>query len=113
MYDIARENNEKTFVRNVTNEIMFVGAIYKKPDLFVEYGHNIRSKYDFIDEGTKFFYDLAEVIYKTRSQEFNRSVVTTFVSEDTERMSLYKKYGGWNTLESWIKLAEIKNFKNI
>ena len=112
MYDIARENNEKTFIRNVTNEIMFVGAIYKKPDLFVEYGHNIRSKYDFIDEGTKFFYDLAEVIYKTRSQEFNRSVVTTFVSEDTERMSLYKKYGGWNTLESWIKLAEIKNFKN-
>ena len=112
MKGIEKENVEKNCVRNVTNEIMFVGAIYKKPDLFVEYGHNIRSKYDFIDEGTKFFYDIAEIIYKTRSQEFNRSVITTFVSEDTDKLSLYKKYGGWKIIESWMNLAEVKNFKN-
>ena len=38
-------------VSNITNEILFVGSIFKKPDLFIEYGHNIRSKYDFHDEG--------------------------------------------------------------
>ena len=49
-------------VSNITNEILFVGSIFKKPDLFIEYGHNIRSKYDFYDEATKFFYDNAEIL---------------------------------------------------
>ena len=51
-------------ISNITNEILFVGSIFKKPDLFIEYGHNVRSKYDFYDEATKFFYDNAEIRQK-------------------------------------------------
>lgn len=97
-------------VQNITNEILLVGSIYKKPELFVENGHNIRSKYDFYDEATKFFYDNAEIMYQKRSQEFNRSTVSTYMAEDTERLSLYKKYGGWKTLSNWMDLAVTENF---
>ncbi len=90
---------------------MFVGSIYKKPDLFIEHGHNIRSKYDFYDEATKFFYDNAEILYQTRAQVFNRTVVSTYMAEDQERLSLYKKYGGWKTIEDWMNLAVLNNFQ--
>lgn len=42
-------------ISNIPNEILFVGAIYKHPDYLVEYGHYVKSKYDFADEATKFF----------------------------------------------------------
>ena len=97
-------------VSNITNEILVVGSVYKSPDLFIENGHNIRSKYDFHDESTKFFYDNAEIIYQTRSQKFNRSIISTYMAEDEERLSLYKKYGGWKLIESWMSLAVPENF---
>jgi len=99
-------------VANIQNEMLIVGAIYKHPDLLVEYSQYIKSKYDFYDEVTRFFYDNAEIIYKKRSQTFNKATITTFMTEDNNRLSLYKKYGGWNTIESWNKLAIIDDFKN-
>lgn len=99
-------------VSNITNEILFVGSIYKKPDLFIENGHNVRSKYDFYDEATKFFYDNAEIMFQKRAQSFNKSVISTYMAEDKERLSLYKKYGGWKTINEWMGLAEIENFQN-
>ena len=89
-----------------------MGSIYKKPDLFIEHGHNIRSKYDFYDEATKFFYDNAEILYQTRTQTFNRSVISTYMAEDPDRLTLYKKYGGWKTIEEWTKLAITDNFQS-
>lgn len=91
---------------------MLVGSIYKDPNLFVEHGHNIRSKYDFYDEATKFFYDNAEILYRKRSQSFNRSVINTYMAEDTDRLLLYKKYGGWKTIESWMGLSITDNFQS-
>ena len=99
-------------VANIQNEMLIVGAIYKHPDLLVEYSQYIKSKYDFYDEVTRFFYDNAEIIYKKRSQTFNKATITTFMTEDNDRLSLYKKYGGWNTIESWNKLAIVDDFKN-
>lgn len=99
-------------IANVQNEILMVGAIYKNPDLLVEYSQYIKSKYDFHDEVTKFFYDNAEIIYKKRSQIFNKATITTFMTEDAERLASYKKYGGWSLIESWEKLAIVDNFKN-
>lgn len=80
--------------------------------MFIEHGHNIRSKYDFYDEATRFFYDNAEIMYQTRTQSFNRSVISTYMAEDSDRLTLYKKYGGWKTIEDWIKLAVIDNFES-
>ena len=46
-------------------EILLVGSFYKNPDLYIEWGQYIRSKYDFYDEATKFFYECFELMYKT------------------------------------------------
>lgn len=99
-------------VNNVTNEILFVGAVYKNPELLVDYIQLVKSKYDFYDEATRFFYDNAEIIYQTRSQEFKNTTITTYMSEDKERLALFKKYGGNKTLEEWKKLAQLENQKN-
>ena len=50
-------------------------------------------------------------MYQTRTQVFNRSVISTYMAEDQERLSLYKKYGGWKTLEDWMNLAVVDNFQ--
>ena len=42
---------------NVQAEILFVGSIAKNLDLIVNYSTFMRSKYDFSDPATKFFYD--------------------------------------------------------
>lgn len=99
-------------VNNVTNEILFVGAVYKNPELLVDYIQLVKSKYDFYDEATRFFYDSAEIIYQTRSQEFKNTTITTYMSEDKERLALFKKYGGNKTIEEWKKLAQLENQKN-
>lgn len=98
-------------IANVPTEVLFVGCIYKQPELLIDYGQYIRSKYDFSDEVTRFFYDSAEIIYKTRSQTFNKTVISTYFSEEPGRLLAYKKYGGWKTIESWIKLAITDNIQ--
>lgn len=52
-------------VQNITNEMLFVGAIYKSPELFVEYAPLIKSRFDFSDEAVKFYYDNAEIMFTT------------------------------------------------
>lgn len=93
-------------IADVTNEILFVGSMYSKPDLFVEYGMYIRSQYDFSDEVTRFFYDNLEIVYKTRSEAPTRSTLIAYFSEDNERLSKFTKYGGMKLLETWINLAQ-------
>lgn len=65
---------------------------------------------------TRFFFDNAEIIYQKRTQTFNKSTISTYFAEDTEKLSLYKKYGGWKTIEAWMKLAitdDIKNYQEV
>lgn len=99
-------------VSNVTNEILVVGGIYNNPELIVEYSQYIRSKYDFYDDATRFFYDSAEIIFSTRSQKFNQTVVNTFMAEDADRLATYKKLGGWSLVKNWMQLSVADNFKN-
>lgn len=91
---------------------MFVGSIYVNPELLVEYIQLVKSKYDFYDESCRFFYDCAETIYQTRSQEFKNNTIVAFMSEDKERLELFKKYGGIKLIDSWKKLAQPENQKN-
>lgn len=98
--------------RNIQNEILLVGSFYKSPDLYVSWGQYIRSKYDFDDEVTKFFYDNFELMYKTFAQSIDEMKINTFMSQDRDRLSLYKKYGGYKTITQWINLADTDDFKN-
>ena len=96
-------------IANVTNEILIVGCIYKQPDLLIEYGAYIRSKYDFSDEATKFFYDNAENMYYHHTQTFNKTTINTYFASDTSKLNLFKKFGGFKTISNWIDLAVIED----
>lgn len=97
---------------NITAETNLVGSLYKQPDLYVSWGSYIRSKYDFYDMGTKFFYDNFELMYKTFSQETTEIKVNTFMSQNDDRLKTYKKYGGYNTISGWMAISDPDDFKN-
>lgn len=99
-------------IKNVQNEILFVGCFYKNPDLYVEYGKYIKSKYDFDDEATKFFYDNFELMYKTFTQTIDEVKVNTFMSQDKERFKQYRMYEGYKTIQTWMDLADTDDFDN-
>lgn len=91
-------------------EIRFVGAIYNNPELLVDYGYYIRPKYDFADNATRFFFEQAQIMYQTVTQTFNKTNVSVFMTEESERLKQYQKYGGWRTIETWVKLSSDNEF---
>ena len=50
---MTEEAVERKSVTNIQSEMMFIGALYKQPDLYVSYGGYMRSQYDFSDEACK------------------------------------------------------------
>jgi replicative DNA helicase len=106
------DESVNTEPRNIQNEILLVGSFYKNPDFYITHGNYIRSKYDFDDQVTKFFYDCFELMYKTFSQTVDENKINTFMSQDNERLQLYKQYGAYKTITQWMNLADIEDFKN-
>jgi len=105
------EEIEKS-IRNVTNEILVVGSFYKQPDLAVSHSSFVRSKYDFSDPVTRFFYDCFELMYKTYNQAFNEIKVNAFMAQNSERLEEYKKYGSYQTIIDWMVLSDPEDFDN-
>lgn len=101
---------EKT---NVQSELLFVGSMYKEPDLYLTYGGTTKSKYDLSDEATRFFYDLFEDYYLTFSQNFSENKMNNFATQNTERLKKYRAYGGWKTIKSMMDMSDPNDFKNI
>lgn len=97
---------------NVQNEILFVGAIYNNPDLYIDYSQYISSFKDFSDEAARFFYDVGEVIYNNRSRNLTKASISSYISEDIYRLGYFKKIGGFKTLGAWKKLSETENAQN-
>lgn len=108
------ENNEVKFDKtNVQSELLFCGSMYKEPDLYLSYGESTKSKYDFSDPGTRFFYDLFEDYYLTFSQDVSQNKVNNFATQNAERLKLYKSFGGWKTIQNMMDLADPSDFKNV
>ena len=97
---------------NIQSEICFVGALARDLDLIVNYSTFMRSKYDFSDSVTKFFYDNLETYYLTFSQTLDETKMNVFMSQNEERLKLYKQYKGWKTLQRFMTLADENDVKN-
>lgn len=97
---------------NPQAELLLVGSFYKSPDLFVSYGNYMRSKYDFNDEATRFFYDCFENMYMNFSQTVDENKVNIFMSQDDMRFKKYRHYGGFKLLKSWMELTDVNDVKN-
>ena len=108
------ENNNIVFDKtNKQAEILFCGSMYKMPDLYLSYGESTRSKYDFSDACTRFFYDMFEEYYLTFSQDISENKVNNFATQNTERFKLYRGYGGWRTIKDMMDLSDPNDFKNV
>ena len=101
---------EKT---NIQSELLFVGSFYKEPDLYLTYGGTTKSKYDFYDNATRFFYDFFEEYYLTFSQDVSENKLNNFATQNTERLKSYRMYGGWKTIKSMMELSDPRDFKNV
>lgn len=108
VYGLSEERNDT----NVSAEICFVGALFRNPDLFVNYGKFMRSKYDFSDVAVKFFYDSFEIYYTTFSQTVDETKMNVFMSQNEERLNTYRKYKGWKTIQQYMELADENDCKN-
>lgn len=97
---------------NVQSEICFMGALFKSPDLYINYGNFMRSKYDFSDQAVKFFYDTFEIYYLTFSQTLDETKMNVFMSQNQERLKTYKQYKGWKTIQQYMNLADENDCKN-
>lgn len=98
---------------NKNAELCLVGSLYKEPELYVTYGNVIRSKYDFSDSATIFFYNLFEQCYLTFTQDTNnKSKIDNFASQNAETFKKYKAYGGWKTISEMMNIADSSDFKN-
>ena len=98
---------------NVQSELLLCGIMYKSPETYIKYGSSIRSKYDFSDPATRFFYDQFEDYYLTFSQDISENKVNNFMSQNSERFKQYRAYGGWKTIKSMMDLADVDDSKNV
>ena len=97
---------------NLQNEIRFVGSMYLNPELLVDYGHYIRPKYDFADAAVRFFYECADLMYRTVTQDFSKVNIVSFMTQESDRFQLFKLYGGYNTIEfGKISLQQVQKKK--
>ena len=98
--------------RNVNIEICLVGALYKQPDLYLIGGNLIKPQYDFTDEVCEFLFTSFEEYYKTFSQEITESKLNNYMSQNTERLKRYLRFGGWKKVKDFMSLADENDFKN-
>jgi len=105
MTDTARENFD------LATEALLVGAIYKKPILYVDYAELIKSKYDFYDEDVKFLYNMFELYYKTFSQEITEPKIIMFMQQEQDRYKQFRTIGGWKTIQRQMDLADVSDVK--
>jgi hypothetical protein len=102
---------ENTIVANQQNEFLFIGSLFKCNDLFLEYEKVIISKYYFSDEFCLHLYDWLSVLYD-KGLGFTEKNIVIYITQSDEKLSLYKRYGGWKTIETFIGLADEGDFKS-
>lgn len=108
----ASESDVLDKLRNVQSEMCFVGSIYKDLNLYVSYGKFMRSKYDFSEPVCKFFYDCAETYFLTYSDTMDETKLNVFMSQNKERLQIYKKYKGWKTIKRFMEIADKNDAEN-
>lgn len=91
---------------DISNEVLFIGALLKKPSLIINYESLVKSKYDFYDEDNKFIYDSFDLYYKTFSQEVSKTKMIVFMSKNPEREKRFSKIGGWSLISKMMQLTD-------
>ena len=101
----------KIIVSNVENEIRFIGSLVLANDLYLEYEKIIKPKYYFSDEVCLNVYDWFSVLY-INNQKFNEKNLVIYLNQSEDKLSFFKKIGGWSTIEQFSEISDITEFKS-
>lgn len=98
-------------ISNSQAEMMFVGCLYKKPEFILEVENVVKSETYFCDSVAKFLYDQAILLFK-KNQSFSENSIVVFMTEDSERLEAFKKFGGIETVKNFIEYATVDDFQS-
>jgi replicative DNA helicase len=90
---------------------MIVGSFYTNPDLFLDYGELIKSKYDFNQPSNKFMYDSLMDLYSQHAgTEINEVKINIYMYSDPERKAKYEFLKGYKYIERLMKMVDLDDF---
>lgn len=99
-------------INDVNTEMLIVGSLYKKPDLLLDYGHLIKSKYDFYHETTKFLYNgIYELYHYYTDNDISEAKINIFMNQDEKRKQYYKNIKGYETIKRAMSLSDENDFE--
>lgn len=117
---MLNDNFEKVIdprLKNIPIEMCFIGCLFKDPQSYVFYNDTLSIDYDFTDEVTKFlFRSFVEIFSTSDNMRIDETKVNLYMSQDSDRLRLYKAYGGFKTIQECIGVAdvgEIERYHNI
>ncbi len=103
---MEEENENK--LADIQTEALFIGAVYKNPDLLIEYEPYIRSKYDFYDGLNRYLYESAKIMYK-QELAFTEIGIKTYFAKNPDK---YDYSTIINSLGKNMKLAVTESAKS-
>jgi len=103
-------------MKNKVIELCVLGAMFKRPDLYIDYGKLIKSKYDFSDEFNKWLYDKFELFYLQFCDKRDKSIIeenqfNILILQNKDDLERYKDLGGWNFIEQIKSHADEENIE--
>lgn len=96
---------------DIQSEMRFIGSLFLNNDLFLEYDKIVRWDYYFNDIVCKTLYQWLEDLY-TKEQKFNEKNLTIYASQNEEKLSFFRKIGGYKTIEGFMSISDESEFKS-
>lgn len=91
--------------------MLLIGSMYSNPDLFLDYGELIKSKYDFNQPSNKFLYDSLMDLYSQHAgTEINEVKINIYMNSDTDRKAKYEYLKGYKYIDRIMKLVDNEDF---
>jgi|GEM_PF-1741622 len=91
--------------------MFIIGSMYLNPDLFLDYGELIKSKYDFNQPSNKFLYDSIMDLYSQHAgTEINQIKINTYMNSDPERKAKYEYLKGYSIIDRLTRVVDLDDF---
>lgn len=101
-------------LRSMFSELTFIGSAYLNPKIIKRFEESMRPKWDFTSDANRFFYNTLIEIGKINNWKISEYTVNAYMIDNSERLKVYNKYGGYNWIRFVVKMAEENDsIKNI
>lgn len=85
-------------------EMQIIGTFAKRPETFFSYNDAIKNN-DFSDGATRYWHAFLNDYFLTYSMEVSPALFNVFASMNTQRLSGYKKFGGFKVIQEMMEFS--------